>query len=92
MKKIIFLLVVSFVGCSTSEDFEQRSKSIRRAASVYKIYCEMPGSREVKSFAVDFDNIISPTNSSDKIWSFKTLDGRLVRSSICHTEVFLKRN
>ena len=87
MKKIILLLAVCFAGCSTSEErLAKQQEKIKRENTIYKIYCEMPGSREVKSFAVDFNNMSSPSNFRGGIWSFRTLDGKRVRSSLCHTE------
>ena len=89
MNKLFVLLsaAIFFCGCTTSEErLRHKRKYNKRKKSIYKIYCEMPGTRVVKSYDVNFDEMVSPANHRGGIWSFTTLDGRLVRSTICHVE------
>lgn len=84
---VLLSAAIFFCGCTTSEErIKHKQKYNKRKESIYKVHCEMPGSREVKSYDINFDNMVSPSNHRGGIWSFKTLDGRLVRSSICHVE------
>jgi uncharacterized lipoprotein len=89
MNKLLVLLsaAIFFCGCTTSEErLKHKRKYDKRKASIYVIKCEMPGSREVKSYNVNYNNMVSPSNHRGGIWSFTTLNKKLVRSSICHVE------
>ena len=85
MNKLFVLLsaAIFFCGCTTSEE---KRKYDEKRSRTYVIKCEMPGSREVKEYKVDFVNMMSPTNHRGGIWRFETLDGKAVRSTICHVE------
>ena len=81
MKHIQYIIIAMiFCGCTTTA--EERKKQEKG----FLITCELPGTREVKKYRVNHNEMKWPANHRGGIWSFKTLDGKLVRSTYCHVE------
>tara|TARA_B000000557_G_scaffold262634_1_gene263853 strand:- start:198 stop:473 length:276 start_codon:yes stop_codon:yes gene_type:complete len=81
MKRVlsVLLLLLLMSGCKVNWEGEIEE------GRVWKIVCEVPG-RGVVEYEVDWGNFYSPSNLRGGIFKFETVDGRLIRSSLCHGE------
>lgn len=52
----------------------------------YEIICQHPKGHIV-SYHVSKANILRPSNFKGGIWSFKNINGKLIRSTFCHVEL-----
>ena len=77
MKYMLLLLVMFSVACSETGSGKEDQK--------YELVCKHPLGHVVR-YPVSFDTLWSPHNMRGGIFRFRTLDGKIVRSSFCHGE------
>ena len=78
MKSLLLLLLFMFsISCSDNSSVDGVQK--------YEIVCKHPVGH-VARYPVSFNTFWSPHANAAGIFRFKTIDGRIVRSSFCHGE------
>ena len=77
MKYMLLLLVMFSIACSETNAAEGDQK--------YELVCKHPIGHIVR-YPVSLNTFWSPANTRGGIFRFKTIDGRIVRSSFCHGE------
>ena len=77
MKYMLLLLVMLSAACSETGSGKADQK--------YELVCKHPLGHIVR-YPVSFDTFWSPHNMRGGIFRFRTLDGKIVRSSFCHGE------
>ena len=78
MKLLLVVILVMFsIACSETGSGKEDQK--------YELVCKHPLGHIVR-YPVSFDTFWSPHNMRGGIFRFRTLDGKIVRSSFCHGE------
>jgi hypothetical protein len=80
MKLFILLAVVFSFACNESAVLKLKEDGLK-----YEIVCKHPLGH-IEKYPVDFNTFWSPSNHRGGIFRFHTTDGRIVRSSFCHSE------
>ena len=81
MKKII---IACLLLCACDPKLPG-SNSTKEVVKTYEIICKHPLGH-IENFIVDKRNFERPSNHRGGIWSFRTVEGYMIRSSNCHTD------
>ena len=87
MKLLLVIFLSLFVGCTSAED---RLKEYERRrdieAKTYYITCQTLDEKIAKTYSVSYVEYSTAYGFRSGIWNFKTIEGKRIKSSLCHSE------
>ena len=87
MKLLLIIFLSLFIGCSSAGD---RLKAYEKRKDIedktYYITCQTLDDKTAKTYSVSYAEYNVAYGSRSGMWNFKTIKGKRIKSSLCHSE------